>query len=54
MEKIRDMLRSGRREVYTHPVKGNRYTKIYDPKGNWIVVDFVDCIVWQVAPYNFK
>lgn len=54
MEKVRDMLRTGRREVYTHPTKGNRYTKIYDARGNWIVVDFVDCIVWQVAPYNFK
>lgn len=29
MEKIRDMLRSGRREVYTHPVKGNRYSIVF-------------------------
>lgn len=54
MEKIRDMLANGRREAFTHPEKGLTYTKIFDPRGNWIVVDFVDCIVWQVAPYNFK
>lgn len=54
MEKIRDMLVSGRREAFTHPEKGVTYTKIFDRQGNWIVVDFVDCVIWQVAPYNFK
>lgn len=54
VQKIKDMLKSGRREIFVHPEKGTRYTKIFDPKGNWIVVDFVDCIVWQVAPHNFK
>jgi len=54
IEKIKDMLRDGRRELFVHPEKGTRYTKIFDPKGNWIVIDFVDCIVWQVAPHNFK
>jgi len=54
MEKIRDMLASGRREAFTHPEKGVTYTKIFDRQGNWIVVDFVDCMIWQVAPYNFK
>lgn len=52
--KIKDMLRTGRREVFVHPEKGTIFTKIYDPHGNWIVVDFIDCIIWQVAPYNFK
>ncbi|WP_282774575.1 hypothetical protein [Phaeodactylibacter xiamenensis] len=54
IQKIKDMLKSGRREIFIHPEKGTRFTKIFDPKGNWIVVDFVDCIIWQVAPYNFK
>ncbi len=54
MEKIKDMLKNGRREPYTHPEKGVTYTKIYDRQGNWIVVDFLDCLIWQVAPYNFK
>lgn len=54
IQKIKDMLKSGRREIYLHPEKGTRYTKIFDLKGNWIVVDFVDCVIWQVAPYNFK
>ena len=54
MGKVRDIIATGRREAYRHPEKGVTYTKIYDPNGNWIVVDFVDCIVWQVAPYNFK
>jgi hypothetical protein len=54
MEKIRKMLTKGRRELYTHPEKGVTYTKIFDTRGNWIVIDFVDCILWQVAPYNFK
>lgn len=54
MDKIRDMLANGRREPFTHPEKGVTYTRIYDQQGNWIVVDFIDCLVWQVAPYNFK
>jgi hypothetical protein len=53
MEKIKDMLVNGKREAFTHPQKGVTFTKIYDNRGNWIVVDFVDCIVYQVAPYNF-
>lgn len=54
MDKIKDILKNGRREAFTHPEKGITYTKIYDQQGNWIVVDFVDCLIWQVAPYNFK
>ena len=54
MEKIKEMLAHGRRVPFTHPEKGVTYTKIFDAKGNWIVVDFVDCLIWQVAPYNFK
>lgn len=54
MEKVRNMLANGRREAFTHPEKGVTFTRIYDQQGNWIVVDFVDCLVWQVAPYNFK
>ena len=54
MDKIKGMLSNGRREPFTHPEKGVTYTKIYDQQGNWIVVDFVDCLVWQVAPHNFK
>ena len=52
--KIKDMIRNGRRETFAHPEKKITYTRIYDPQGNWIVVDFVDCMIWQVAPYNFK
>jgi hypothetical protein len=37
--KVQEMLRSGRRELYVHPEKGHAFTKIYDPQGNWIVVD---------------
>ncbi len=54
MQKVRDMLRYGRREVHRHPGKSVSHTRVYDQKGNWIVVDFVDCIIWQIAPYNFK
>ena len=54
IQKIKNMLKSGRREIFVHPEKGTRYTKIFDPKGNWIVIDFVDCVIWQVAPHNFK
>lgn len=54
IEKVQDMLANGRRETFTHPDKGVTYTKIFDEQGNWIVADFVDCIIWQVAPYNFK
>jgi hypothetical protein len=54
MDKVRSMLANGRREAFTHPEKGVTFTRIYDQQGNWIVVDFVDCLVWQVAPYNFK
>ena len=54
MGKVKELLRGGRREMYVDPEKGTRYTKIYDAAGNWIVVDFVDCLIWQVAPYNFK
>lgn len=54
MGKVMDILANGRREAFTHPEKGVTFTKIFDRQGNWIVVDFVDCIVWQVAPYNFK
>ena len=54
MEKIRTMLANGRREAFAHPEKNVSYTKIFDTQGNWIVVDFVDCVVWQVAPNNFK
>ncbi|MCO6493036.1 MAG: hypothetical protein J5I98_31745 [Phaeodactylibacter sp.] len=54
VEKIKDMLANGRRVPFTHPEKGVTYTKIFDATGNWIVVDFVDCLIWQVAPYNFK
>jgi hypothetical protein len=52
--KIKTMLRTGVRSPHTHPTKGTTYTKISDPAGNWIIVDFVDCLIWQVAPYNFK
>ena len=54
IQKIKDILRNGRREIHVHPEKGTAYTKIFDPSGNWIVVDFVDCVIWQVAPHNFK
>ena len=54
IEKVRGLLANGRRVPFTHPEKGVTYTRIIDDKGNWIVVDFVDCIIWQVAPYNFK
>ena len=55
VEKIQHMLKKGRRERFTHPQKpGTPKTKIYDEKGNWIVVDFADCILYQVAPHNFK
>jgi hypothetical protein len=40
VDKIKDMLRTGRREAFAHPEKGTTFTKIYDPQGNWIVVDF--------------
>lgn len=52
--KVRELLRGGARSPHTHPTKGTTYTKITGPAGNWIIVDFVDCILWQVAPHNFK
>lgn len=54
MDKIKTMLQNGRREPFVNPKNGVTFTKIYDPKGTWMIVDFVDCIIWQVAPYNFK
>lgn len=55
IEKIKKMLQTGRREKFAHPKTPEiTRTKIYDDTGNWIVVDFVDCIVWQIAPSNFK
>jgi hypothetical protein len=54
MAKVRHMLQHGRREPFTHPRKGTTFTKIYDAQGNWMVVDFVDCVLWQVAPSDFK
>ena len=54
VDKIEQMLRTGARAPHLHPTKGTQYTKISDPAGNWIIVDFVDCLIWQVAPWNFK
>lgn len=55
IEKIRKMLQTGRREAFAHPKTPEiTRTKIFDDTGNWIVVDFVDCIIWQIAPSNFK
>ncbi|MEN0005750.1 MAG: hypothetical protein AAF798_16500 [Bacteroidota bacterium] len=54
IEKVQSILKDGRREIFIHPEKGTRFTKIFDEVGNWIVIDFVDCILWQVAPHNFK
>lgn len=54
IEKIKDMLLHGRRETFLQPEKNISYTRIYDAQGNWIIVDFIDCFIWQVAPHNFK
>lgn len=55
IEKIKDMLRTGRRETFAHPKTPNiTRTKIFDDTGNWIIVDFVNCVIWQIAPSNFK
>ncbi len=54
INKVKDMIINGRREPFTHPQKGVTLTKIFDDKGNWIVIDFIDCLIWQVAPHNFK
>lgn len=55
IEKIKKMLQTGRREYFAHPKTPEiTRTKIFDDTGNWIVVDFVDCIIWQIAPSNFK
>jgi hypothetical protein len=49
------MLKTGRRETFAHPKTPEiTRTKIFDDTGNWIIIDFVECIVWQIAPANFK
>ena len=54
LETIKELLKTGRRVPHTHPVKGTTYTRIIGPSGKCIIVDFADCILWQVAPANFK
>ncbi len=55
IEKSKDMLRTGRRQVFAHhKTRDVTRTKIFDDIGNWIIVDFVDCIIWQIAPSSFK
>jgi len=55
IEKIKHMLRTGKREAFVHPKTPDiTRTKIFDDTGNWIIIDFADCIIWQIAPSNFK
>lgn len=53
VSKIRETLEIGTRMTYNH-VSGSNFTRIIHPDGSCIIVDFVDCVIWQIAPANFK
>ena len=51
--KIKEILEIGNRYTYSHP-NGTHFTRIVHPDGTSIIVDFVDCVIWQIAPADFK
>lgn len=53
VSRIRETLETGTRMTYNHP-SGSSFTRIVHPDGSCIIVDFVDCVIWQIAPANFK
>ena len=53
VEKIKETLETGTRMVYNHR-SGTNFTRIVHPDGSCIIVDFVDCVIWQIAPGDFK
>ncbi|HMP26328.1 MAG TPA: hypothetical protein PKC76_19525 [Saprospiraceae bacterium] len=53
VDKIKEIMQIGSRYVYSHP-SGSNFTRIVHPDGTSIIVDFVNCIIWQVAPAHFK
>lgn len=52
VSKIRETLKIGTRSVYNHR-SGTNFTRIIHPDGSCIIVDFVDCLIWQIAPAHF-
>jgi hypothetical protein len=53
VEKIRQTLDVGIRNTYIHP-SGSHFTRIIHPDGSSVIFDFVNCIIWQIAPADFK
>ena len=53
VSKIRETLKIGTRSVYNHR-SGTNFTRIIHPDGSCIIVDFVDCMIWQIAPAHFR
>jgi hypothetical protein len=53
VDKVRATLETGTRATYSHP-SGSNFTRIVHPDGSSVIVDFVDCIIWQLAPADFK
>jgi hypothetical protein len=52
VEKIREILKNGSRHSYVHP-SGSNFTRIVHPDGTSIIVDFANCVIWQIAPSDF-
>jgi len=53
VSKIRETIETGTRMTYSHP-SGSNFTRIIHPDGSCIIVDFLECIIWQIAPADFK
>ena len=53
VSKIKETLETGTRTTYNH-LSGSNFTRIIHPDGSCIIVDFVNCVIWQIAPANFK
>ncbi len=53
VDKIKKILEIGSRQTHSHP-SGSNFTRIIHPDGSSIIVDFVNCVIWQIAPADFK
>lgn len=53
VDKVKEIFEIGSRQTYSHP-SGSNFTRIIHPDGSSIIVDFVNCVIWQIAPADFK
>lgn len=53
LERVRDILQHGTKETYIDHL-GKTMVRVTDPhSGDFIVIDPLDCKIWQIAPSTF-